>query len=81
MTSKLTLSIEKEVIRNAKKYAQSTGRSLSEMVENYLKNVGSQEDTHGELSDRLKSIVGAVKLPPDYDEERELRDYFEKKHL
>ena len=35
--AKLTLSIDAEVIRRAKQYARGQGRSLSDVVENYLK--------------------------------------------
>lgn len=34
--SKLTLSIEKTLIEEAKKYAYETGRSLSQIIEEYL---------------------------------------------
>jgi predicted HicB family RNase H-like nuclease len=37
MDAKLTLSIDKEVARKAKVYAKTKGRSLSDLVENYLK--------------------------------------------
>ena len=37
MNTKLTLTIEKEVIQIAKAYAKEKGQSLSELVENYLK--------------------------------------------
>ncbi len=33
------------------------------------------------LSSKLKKIVGAVKLPKNYSEEKDLRSSFEKKHL
>ena len=36
MTSKLTLSIDSEVIEAAKEYAASTGTSVSQLVEDYL---------------------------------------------
>ena len=39
MNTKLTLSLEKDIIDQAKIYAKGTGRSLSEMVENYFKNL------------------------------------------
>lgn len=39
MDIKLTLTIEKEVIEIAKRYAKEKGQSLSEMVENYFKLV------------------------------------------
>lgn len=32
------------------------------------------------LSPKLKKIVGAVKLPANFDEEQELYSYFENKH-
>lgn len=36
MNSKLTLAIKKSVINQAKLYAKNKGKSLSEIVENYL---------------------------------------------
>lgn len=80
MTTKLTLTIEKSIIERAKSYAKNTGRSLSEIIENYLATI-TEENTHEELSPKLKKIVGAVSLPDDFDEEVELREVLEKKHL
>lgn len=80
MTTKLTLTIEKSIIERAKSYAKNTGRSLSEIIENYLVTI-TQENTNEELSPKLKKIVGAVSLPDDFDEEEELREVLEKKHL
>lgn len=81
MTTKLTLTVEKSVIEKAKFYAKETGRSLSEIVEDYLVTITSEEDNTSNLSPGLKKLLGAVKLPNDFDEEAELREYFEKKHL
>ena len=81
MTTKLTLTVEKTVIEEAKSYARRTGRSLSELIEKYLESIISEEKTGQKLSPKLKKIVGAVKLPKNFDEQKELRDYFEKKHL
>ena len=80
MTTKLTMTIEKSVIERAKSYAKNTGRSLSELIENYLETI-TQENDDEKLSPKLKKIVGAVKLPKNFDEEKELRSYFESKHL
>ena len=44
MTTKLTLTIEEKVISSAKKYAQKKGKSLSNLVENYLKSISSNEN-------------------------------------
>ena len=80
MTTKLTLTVEKSVIERAKSYAKNTGRSLSELIENYLDNI-TKESKEENLSPKLRKIVGAVKLPKDFDEKEELRSYFENKHL
>ena len=80
MTTKLTLTVEKSVIKRAKSYAKNTGRSLSELIENYLDSITS-DHSENELSPKLKKIVGAVKLPEDFDEETERRTELEKKHL
>lgn len=80
MASKLTLTVEKSVIERAKSYAKSTGRSLSELIENYLDSI-TQDNGNEKISPKLKKIVGAVKLPKDFDENKELRSYFENKHL
>lgn len=80
MTSKLTLTVEKEVIERAKSYAKETGRSLSELIEQYLDKI-TQERTEQKVSPKLKKLIGAVKLPKDFDEHKELRSYYEKKHV
>ncbi|MGM9476581.1 DUF6364 family protein [Pedobacter sp. GSP4] len=79
MTTKLTLTVEKSTIERAKAFAKHTGRSLSELVETYLDTITLDEQPI--KSSKLKSIVGAVKLPDNFDEETELRNYFENKHL
>jgi len=80
MTTKLTLTVEKSVIEKAKSYASQTGRSLSELIENYLETL-TQESSDQTVSPKLKKIIGSVKLPKNFDEEKELRSYLEKKHL
>ena len=83
MNTKLTLSLEKEVIEQAKIYAKGTGRSLSEMVENYFKSLvtNSNKKTDIDIEDRLKKITGIVKLPPDFDEKKAVQEYLEEKYL
>ena len=80
MTTKLTLSVEKEVIERAKSFAKHSGRSLSELIEQYLDLI-TQENTTDEVSPRLKKLIGAVKLPKNFDEKKELQSYLEKRHL
>lgn len=80
MTTKLTLTVEKSIIERAKVYAKKTDRSLSVLIEKYLETL-TQESNNIKVSPKLKKLVGAVKLPKNFDEEKELREYFESKHL
>jgi hypothetical protein len=80
MTVKLTLTIEKSVIERAKYFAKKTGRSLSELIENYLETI-TQVSDEGSLSPKLRKITGVISLPENFDEKKELSEYFEKKHL
>jgi hypothetical protein len=82
MDAKLTLNIDKDVARKAKVYARKEGRSLSDLVENYLKLLTKNsaiEDS--EYSPRVKSLLGSVTLPLDFDYKTELADALVKKYL
>jgi len=81
MTTKLTLTVDEEVIKKAKSYAKQTGRSLSELVEKYLETLTDEHRETKQISPRLKKLVGSVKLPANFDEKKELAAYFESKHL
>ncbi len=80
MTTKLTLTVEKDVIEKAKSYAKSTGRSLSDIIENYLESLIEENNSSKKLSPKLKKIVGSVKLPKNFDEKKELKNYYDNKH-
>ena len=82
MDAKLTLSIDKDVALRAKVYARTKGRSLSDLVENYLKLLtrNSAVKDH-DYSPRVKSLLGSVKLPVDFDYKKELADSLAKKYL
>ncbi len=43
MQTKLTLTIDKLVVEQAKEYAQRKNRSVSRIVEEYLENIASQD--------------------------------------
>ena len=82
MDGKLTLNINKDVARRAKVYAKKEGRSLSDLVENYLKLLTKNsaiEDS--EYSPRVKALLGSVTLPKDFDYKKELADALIKKYL
>lgn len=82
MTTKLILSIEKQVVERAKLYAKKTGRSLSEIIEGYLETLTSEHaQKTDEISPKLRKIIGVVKWPKNFNEEKAKRAYFENKHL
>ncbi|MBC8052938.1 MAG: hypothetical protein H7Y13_07725 [Sphingobacteriaceae bacterium] len=72
MTTKLTLTMEDQVIDSAKKYARQQGKSLSDIIENYLKSITSQEEKTSKLSPRVAKMMGVISLPDDYDYKSDL---------
>jgi len=79
--SKLTLSIEKRLIEKSKVFARETGRSLSELVSVYLESLVSDENGKRTSSKKLDKLIGSLQAPQDFDEKKELEDYFGKKYL
>jgi hypothetical protein len=84
MDTKLTLKLDKNVIEKAKEYASSHQRSLSNLVESYLKVLIDKDETKSEdgieISPFVKSLRTGVKLPADFDEKKAYRDYLEEKY-
>jgi len=56
MLTKLTLTIEKDVVERAKEYAQGKNKSVSRIVEEYLSNVSEASSRANPLKE-LKSPI------------------------
>jgi len=67
MTTKLTLTIEGQVIKTAKKYAQIKGINLSRLIENYLRKLSTEDNLVHEITPRVARLRGSIKLPADFD--------------
>ena len=68
MTTKLTLTIEADIIAVAKKYAAKNGRSLSDIVENYFKSLTTNKDLKPpKYSPKVSKLKGIISLPEDFD--------------
>jgi len=80
MTTKLTLTIDDAVISIAKKYAKQKGKSLSDIVENYLMSLTSKENKVENISPKILKLMGAIELPKDYDYKKELTNALLKKY-
>lgn len=82
MATRLNITVDKSVVEEAKKYANEHGRSLSGLIEEYLKSLISKKEKEFEPGAIVKSLWGSVNPIP------EGKDYFElvneeilKKHL
>jgi hypothetical protein len=82
MNTKLTLRIEKEVIKLAKKYAKEKGQSLSEMVENYFKLVTLKRAKieENQLSPKVRKLRGIIKTDENFDYKQILTEELSKKY-
>ena len=81
MNTKLTLSLNKDVVLLAKNYAKQQNVSLAFLVENYLLKIVSEFKS---LTDSKASIVnelsGIISLESDYDYKKDYTDYLTEKY-
>ena len=82
MVTKLTLTLQKEVIESAKKYAAAQGRSLSDLVENYFKLLTEQNPNTkaAEPPAQYKRLKGILKVEQDFDYKTMLEEELTKRH-
>lgn len=81
MDSKLTLNVDREIAGKAKKYARSRGRSLSGLVEDYLRFITRQmEPEPTKISPKVKSLMGSIKVPEGFDYKKELSESLDEKY-
>lgn len=86
MDTKLTLNINKRVVNKAKIYAKKQGRSLSDLIENYLMAITSnikieEEEFMSRISPEIRELVGVIKAPKNFDYKKELSDAIWEKHM
>lgn len=60
MNTKLTLSIDEHTIGKAKIFARKRNKSLSSLVENYLKAVTLEEANEGGITPLVAELSGVV---------------------
>jgi len=82
MNTKLTLTIEQSIIDQAKLYAKKKGRSLSDIIESYLKVVSENELSEDkQISPIVQSLKGSFKAPESFDYKKELTKGLTSKYL
>ncbi|QGY47885.1 hypothetical protein GM418_30780 [Maribellus comscasis] len=86
MDTKLTLKLDKFVIERAKKYAATNKRSLSRLIEAYLKSLtkdnpeGNLNDEDFEISPFVKSLATGPQIPLDIDIKSDYNDFLNQKY-
>jgi len=84
MDTKLTLKLDKFVIDKAKDYASAQKRSLSRIIESYLRSLINKNDpSHSddiEISPFVKSMATGVRIPGTLDYKKDYGDYLNQKY-
>jgi len=81
MNTKLTLTIEQSIIEKAKSYAKGKGRSLSDIIENYLKAITKEQSVVEDISPIVSSLRGSFKSPESFDYKKELSKGLSEKYM
>ncbi len=78
MPKKLTLNIEEELVEFAHQYARKKNKSISKIVEEYLRFLKESEEGDLSLSNDLKTLYGILAEHPLPDK-KTLREEFHEK--
>jgi len=80
MQTKLTLRIEDELIKKAKRVARKRGKSVSRIVADYFNHISVEENTEDmSLPPNVKSLYGS--LANFKIDESDYKKYLEQKYL
>jgi len=82
-TTKLTLSMEPEVVYRAKQYAKKRHISLSKLIQDYLDQLSKHKpDPDNEIDSDILELTGILKgkIPDDIDLKEERYQYLKRKH-
>lgn len=60
MQAKLTLSLEKDVIEHAKDFSRRQHKSLSKLVENYLRQITSETPGEEAMTPLVSQLSGVI---------------------
>ena len=81
MESKLTLRLDSETIKRAKRYVDKhKGLSLSRLVEGYFKSLTSEEDTDKSIPPIVSSLAGVAMKVKNKDLKGEYTEYLVEKY-
>ena len=79
MKDKLTLSIDKEIIKFAHGLSEKTDQSISSMVEKYFIDLKEVQNKDQEISSRVKKLTGIFAGEEFPEDKKEMRKIFHEK--
>ena len=81
MDTKLTLKLNNDVIKKAKRYAEVNHHSLSKLVENYFFMLAYTKDSgKEEIGPISRSLSGFIRIKKPIDAKTEYADYLVNKY-
>ena len=80
MDTKLTLSLDKIIIEQAKTYAKSNKVSLSKLIESYLSSLTTKYKSEIEITPLVKSLSGVISLDKNIDVKSDYTDFLIEKY-
>ncbi len=80
MDTKLTLSLDKSVIEQAKDYAKSNKVSLSRLIESYLSSLTNKRNNDVEITPLVQSLSGVIDLNQKTNSKEDYTNFLMEKH-
>lgn len=80
MNAKLTLSLDRDIIEQAKEFARSQHKSLSKLIEGYLRQVAHPDDAVTSATPLVAKLSGVIDARKLGDNKSDYADYLADKY-
>jgi hypothetical protein len=80
MNAKLTLSLDRDIIEQAKEFARSQHKSLSKLIEGYLRQTTSPSDSSVQLTPLVAKLTGVIDARKIGDQQSGYADFLADKY-
>jgi Family of unknown function (DUF6364) len=80
MNAKLTLSLDRDIIEQAKEFSRSHHKSLSKLIEGYLRQVTHSGDEAKQVTPLVAKLSGVIDVRKLGDHKSDYTDYLADKY-
>jgi Family of unknown function (DUF6364) len=80
MNTKLTLSLDRNIIEQAKEFARSQHKSLSKLIEGYLRLAACSDDASKQVTPLVAKLSGVIDARKLGDHKSDYGDYLADKY-